>query len=64
MKVNGKVVKLSSPMTVSELIVNGGFREDRVAVELNGSIVPRMEYGNTVLKDDDSVEIVGFVGGG
>ncbi|MCL2785937.1 MAG: sulfur carrier protein ThiS [Methanomassiliicoccaceae archaeon] len=64
MRVNGIVLEAPSPMTVKELIMNGGFREDRVAVELNGKIVPRSEYADTVLKEDDSVEIVGFVGGG
>lgn len=36
----------------------------RVAVELNGNIVPRSEFKETSLKDDDSLEIVHFVGGG
>ena len=64
MKVNGKHTELASPITVSELIAGSAYKEDRVAVELNGKIVPRAEYANVVLKDGDSVEIVGFVGGG
>ena len=64
MNVNGKYMRSASPITVSELIAQFAFREDRIAVELNGKIVPRAEYPNVVLKDDDSVEIVGFVGGG
>jgi thiamine biosynthesis protein ThiS len=64
MKVNGKEQKLVSPMTIEDLIVNTGFRRDRVAVELNGKIVPRSEYPNVLLDNNDSVEIVGFVGGG
>ncbi|MDR0334964.1 MAG: sulfur carrier protein ThiS [Methanomassiliicoccaceae archaeon] len=64
MRVNGKHTELTGTMTVRGLIVTVGYREDRVAVELNGRIVPRSGYADTVLKDDDSVEIVGFVGGG
>jgi len=64
MNVNGKHTEYASAITVSELIAKFAFREDRVAVELNGKIVPRAEYANVVLKDDDRVEIVGFVGGG
>ena len=64
MKVNGKVSELKVPMTVRELIADMGYREDRVAVELNGKIVPRPEYGNVYLDNDDSAEIVEFVGGG
>lgn len=64
MKVNGEHLALVPSMTVGDLILNTGRRHDRVAVELNGKIVPRLEYARTVLKEDDSVEIVGFVGGG
>jgi thiamine biosynthesis protein ThiS len=64
MRVNGKDVVTISPTTVTDLIRRNGLREDRVAVELNGKIVPRSEYDIIILKDDDSVEIVGFVGGG
>ena len=36
----------------------------RVAVERNGDIVPKARYGETVLADGDTVEVVSFVGGG
>jgi len=64
MKVNGKHTEFAYPITVSELIAGSAYREDRVAVELNGKIVPRTKYSETMLNDGDSVEIVGFVGGG
>jgi len=64
MRVNGKVSELDGTMTIKELIIDSGYREDRVAVELNGRIVPRSEYDNVFLSEDDRVEIVGFVGGG
>ncbi|MCL2032112.1 MAG: sulfur carrier protein ThiS [Methanomassiliicoccaceae archaeon] len=64
MNVNGKYLELVSPMTLESLILSTGYRQDRVAVELNGKIVPRSEYAGVVLKSEDSVEIVGFVGGG
>jgi sulfur carrier protein len=64
MKVNGKRLELVPRMTIRDVIADRKFREDRVAVELNGKIVPRSEYARVFLKEDDSVEIVGFVGGG
>jgi thiamine biosynthesis protein ThiS len=33
-------------------------------VELNREIVPRAQWGDTQLKNDDRLEIVHFVGGG
>ena len=34
------------------------------AVELNGEILPKSKYDETMLKDGDVVEVVNFVGGG
>jgi len=64
MKVNGKELEPPLPLTVKDLIQSAGYRQDRVAVELNGKIVPKSEYSQILLKNDDSIEIVGFVGGG
>lgn len=36
----------------------------RIAVELNGAIVPRTRYADTPVQDGDQLEIVGAVGGG
>ena len=64
MKVNGKAIPLSHAITVAELLAQQGFDPTRVAVERNGEIVPRAEYGQTALLEDDVLEIVSFVGGG
>ena len=50
--------------TVAEHIAAAGFNPARVVVELNGCIVPKAAYADTVLHDDDAVEIVCFMGGG
>ena len=50
--------------TVAEHIVSAGFNPARVVVELNGEIVPKAAYADTVLRDGDSVEVVCFMGGG
>ena len=36
----------------------------RIAVERNGEIVPKSQYGEVVLQEGDCIEIVSFVGGG
>ena len=38
--------------------------EIRIAVERNGRIVPKAEYGRVMLAKEDEIEIVSFVGGG
>ncbi|WP_308767584.1 sulfur carrier protein ThiS [Candidatus Hakubella thermalkaliphila] len=39
-------------------------KHDRVAVEVNLSIIKKSDYGSCRLKDGDRSEIVNFVGGG
>lgn len=50
--------------TVASYLNENGYDIMRVAVELNGDILPKSQYEGTALKDGDSVEIVSFVGGG
>ena len=47
-----------------EIIIESNLDPSRVAVELNGKIIPRADFKTTYLKDGDSLEIVHFVGGG
>ena len=46
------------------LLENAGYQMKRIAVELNGDILPKYEYSDTMLKDGDRLEVVTFVGGG
>lgn len=63
LRVNGER-KDSDAESLLEMISSMGLEPKRVAVELNGNIVPRAEFGKIKLKDGDSLEIVHFVGGG
>ena len=47
MIINGKEENIATPITVAELIESKGLRADRVAVELNGEIVPRTQRAQT-----------------
>ena len=62
-KVNGKTEAFSG-LTVAEIVEKFGYNKARVAVELNGNIVPKAKYAETVVKENDTLEIVSFVGGG
>ena len=64
MKVNGEIFEFREGMTVSNLIAEMGFSEAMVAVELNFDILPRDSFSSTVLKENDCIEVVRFVGGG
>ena len=38
--------------------------KNKVAIEVNGEIIEKNKYPNLILKKDDKVEIVHFIGGG
>ncbi len=50
--------------TLAELISELDLPVARIAVELNREVVRRSDWGSTMLKDEDRIEIVHFVGGG
>lgn len=61
---NGEPRSLATPLTIHELLQAEGLVERRVAVEVNGSIVPRGRHATHALGEGDRVEIVHALGGG
>jgi sulfur carrier protein len=55
---------LTESSSLDELVAVLGLQGDRVAVEHNGAIVPRLSWSGTVLTTGDRLEVVHFVGGG
>ena len=64
LQINGESKVFPDGLTLAALIAQLGAKPDRVAVELNLQIVPRVEWAHTVLREGDRLEIVHFVGGG
>jgi thiazole synthase len=62
--INGESRHLDSSLNLRELLVMLGQDPAKVAVERNLEIVPRSEYGATMVGDGDRLEIVHFIGGG
>lgn len=63
-KINGQIVDLAEKTTIQQFLQTQNHKTDRVAVELNGQIVPRSAYEQQGIKAEDTLEIVSFVGGG
>lgn len=61
--INGEAVAADGK-SLAAYLEECGYDIKRVAVELNGDIVPKVAYAETVLSPGDEVEIVAFVGGG
>lgn len=62
--INGESRTYTDIQTVHDLLLKLGYENQRLAVELNGDIVPRSEHGTTQIKDGDVIELVVAVGGG
>ena len=62
--VNGKEINLTEDTTVAEYLEQNQYQVKRIAVELNGDILPKYSYSDTMLTDGDRLEVVTFVGGG
>ena len=63
-RVNGASRALAPSQSVADLVRDLALEGKRIAVELNGEIVPRSRYAQTLLSAGDRVEVVGAVGGG
>jgi sulfur carrier protein len=62
--VNGEPMELEAGASVADLLERLRVGSPRVAVERNRDIVPRAQYGATVLAEGDALEVVELVGGG
>ena len=63
--VNGTLRTFERPVgTVADLVRELCLEGKRIAVERNGTIVPRSRYAETAISPGDKLEIVGAVGGG
>ena len=62
--VNGEPRHIAAGASIADLVTRLALDPGRVAVERNGTIVPRSTLGDARLGDGDILEIVHFVGGG
>ena len=63
-RLNGEPLALPARCNLTDLLVAQGLTERRVAVEVNGEIIPRGRHAEHLLSDGDVVEIVHALGGG
>jgi len=64
LKVNGESRTYPGPLTVRELVEVMDLGGRRIAIEVDGEIVPASEHDSCRLQGGEQVEIVGAIGGG
>jgi cysteine synthase A len=62
--INGKPEKLEKGLSIGEILRAKDTRAEMVAVELNDRIIERRAYDSTILKNEDRLEFVYYMGGG
>ncbi|AUB77676.1 MULTISPECIES: sulfur carrier protein ThiS [Spiribacter] len=62
--VNGEARSVPAETTVARLVESLELGQRRIAIELNGEVVPRSEHASRSLNDQDRIEIIRAIGGG
>ena len=63
-KVNGKVKFIPERFSILDLVKNLKIPIKKVAIELNQEIIDKKKIDKIILKKNDKIEIVHFIGGG
>jgi sulfur carrier protein len=62
--VNGSPREFAAPLTFAQFVDELALAGKRLAIEVNGEIVPRSRFPEARLADGDRIEVVVAVGGG
>ena len=63
-KINGKIKSIKKNLNLLNLIQKLKIPIKKVAIELNQEIVDKKKLNKIILKKNDKIEIVHFIGGG
>ena len=63
MRINGKQVEYE-PVTLLKYLQQQGYNPGQVVVERAREIVTKERFGSIVLREDDDINILQFMGGG
>lgn len=64
MRLNGKTIDLKEDISVEQLLKDYDLNPQKVVVEVNMEILDDEVYSTYLLKNEDTVEVISFVGGG
>tara|TARA_Y100000748_G_C15501786_1_gene490414 strand:- start:1049 stop:1249 length:201 start_codon:yes stop_codon:yes gene_type:complete len=62
--INKEMISLPAETTVTDLLERLDIKRKHIAVEINMEIIPKSEFDEYRLKENDNVEIIRAVGGG
>ena len=63
-QLNGKKILINRNFSIFDLLKKYKLNNKKVAIEHNGLIIQKVKYNKKILKNNDKLEIVHFIGGG
>ena len=62
--INGTIRQVETGTTIFNLVKDLVIAHKKIALEINGEIIPHSQFESRILQDGDQIEIVTAVGGG
>jgi sulfur carrier protein len=62
--VNGESLNLIDDLNAQDLIIQLGYEDQRIALEVNEAIIPKSTHAQFILNEGDICEVIKAVGGG
>ena len=63
-RLNAKRIEINDNTNIYELLQREEFDSHSLVVEYNFEIIPKEKWSNIVLKENDNLEVLKFIGGG
>ena len=63
-QLNGKKIVIKTNYSIFDLLKKYSLINKKIAIEYNGTIIPKTSFKKKYLKNNDKLEIVHFIGGG
>ena len=63
-QLNGKKISIKSNLSIHDLLIKYKLVNKKLAIEHNGKLFKKISYKKKLLKNNDKLEIVHFIGGG
>lgn len=61
---NGEKVELEGSISLIDLLLMKGLDPNRIVIEHNYQVLEKKDWEKTIIKENDNLEILRFVGGG
>ena len=62
--INDKAIECVTGATISEVLKSNDIKTDNIAIAVDFNVIPRVEWGKTILQDGSKIIIIKAVQGG